>query len=322
MLGNRLDAGVTFTLQDWIQKLQGNAAVKMMVFQSSSFDMFSVGLNGESSVEEVEGLHSLSGAIAESKTPTVAVYGGEMNGTAYAAFAGCTYRLGTPSFHFRIDEILEHNTMPKGGLAYHFNQASPTDGKAMARYLAISGHNVSGEEMYAMGLLSHLTEEDPESSLTNAVAHTLPDRGAGEYKSPVRGDTVGELLDDMSLDSDLDVFQSELWDEYLLVPPNRWDVQEKEEIVALDDKDMQDLDLYDVNAWVINCFGGSDNLQDCQVKLTAMAEDKGMAAQWATGCLQAIKSADQRVVEAWWACTSDNVASNPNLVQAKEMEAP
>ena len=83
MLGNRLDAGVTFTLQDWIQKLQGNAAVKMMVFQSSSFDMFSVGLNGESSVEEVEGLHSLS-AMRRARHLLWQCMG--KNGTAYAAF--------------------------------------------------------------------------------------------------------------------------------------------------------------------------------------------------------------------------------------------
>ena len=236
------------------KKLQNNSAVKVLIFQSSSFDMFSVGLNGEKSPEEVESLHNLGVAITDSKTPTVAVYGGELNGTAYAAFAGCTYKLGTPSFHFRIDEILEHNTMPMGGLAYYFNKASP-DGAAMARYLAISGHNVSGEEMYAMGLLSHLVEEDPQSSLTNAMAHTLPDRGAGEYKSPVRGDSIKELLDDMNVDCDLDVFQSELWDQYLLVPPNRQDAQEKEVIVPLDEKDMQDLELSDVSAWVISALG-------------------------------------------------------------------
>jgi enoyl-CoA hydratase/carnithine racemase len=320
LLGNRLNTAVTFTLQDWVERLQNNSAVKVLIFQSGSFDMFSVGLNGEESVEEVESLHSLGGAIAESKTPTVAVYAGELNGTAYAAFAGCTYKLGTPSFHFRIDEILEHNKMPKGGLAYYFNKASP-DGAAMARYLAISGHNVSGEEMYSMGLLSHLVEEDPQSSLTNAIAHTLPDRGAGEFKSPVRGDTISELLEDMNMDCDLDVFKSELWDRYLLVPPNRWDVKEKEVTVPLDEKDMQDLDLYDVSAWVVQCFGGSDRVEDSLTKLTAMAEGTGMAAQWAAGCLQAIKSADQGVVEAWWGITSGEVASSLEGVLAQERRA-
>lgn len=322
LMGNRLIQQVTYTLQDWVERLQGNSAVKILLFCSSSPDMFSVGLNNgasEEKVEELKSLHGLCTTIAESKTPTVAVYGGELNGTAYAAFASCTYRLATPSFHFRIDEIIEHNTIPKAGLAHHFCKVSPEDGKAMVRYLAISGHNVSGEEMYSMGMISHLVEEDPQSSLTSAIAHTLPDRGATEYRAPVRGDTISELLDDMNMDCDIDVFKSDLWNEYMLVPPNRWDVQEKDTSVVLEEKEVQDLDLSDISAWVTKCFGGSsDSVEECTSKLRAQSEGDGIAAKWAQACLGAMQSADSQVVEKWWKITAS--ADSLSGAQRQELE--
>ena len=54
------------------------------------------------------------------------------------------------------------------------------------------------------------------------------------------------------------------------------------------------------------------------MKLATMAESTGMAAQWASACLQAIESADQKVIEAWWSITSESVASSLDNVLKQE----
>ena len=118
--GNCLSAETTSMLRDNIESLQRNTAVKALVFASITPDLFSMGLETNSTNIDVESMHDMSTAIKDSKTATITVYGGEMSGTAFAAFADSRYRLGTPSFSFRINEIIDQGILPRGGLAHYF----------------------------------------------------------------------------------------------------------------------------------------------------------------------------------------------------------
>jgi enoyl-CoA hydratase/carnithine racemase len=42
-----------------------------------------------------------------------------------------------------------------------------------ARYYACSGSNIYGNDGYALGLLSHLVEEEPHFALTRALASSI-----------------------------------------------------------------------------------------------------------------------------------------------------
>lgn len=44
----------------------------------------------------------------------------------------------------------------------------------MARYLAISERVIYSNDLYSLGLLTHLVEEQPHDSLAHAFAHTFP----------------------------------------------------------------------------------------------------------------------------------------------------
>jgi enoyl-CoA hydratase/carnithine racemase len=316
-----MTARTTSILRERVENLQSNTAVKALLFASISPDLFSTGLDAEATKEDVQGMHFLSSKVRASKHDTITVFGGEMNGTGFAAFMCTNYKLGTPSLSFRMNELTELGVLPRGGLAHYFYHSNE-DGKSFARYLGVTGKEARADDLYHLGMITHLVEEDPQSSFTHALAHTVPNRSE-EHRGPVRGDTIEELLDTMSVESDLDVMSHEAWNEFVLVPPGRWDTQEKEEsmISAVDD-----LDLVDVQAWVIKCFS-SDSLEECKASLAGMAAattaaidddvdavttdaKRAVAAQWAAQCLACIDKADPNVVQGWWECTGDEIGSS------------
>lgn len=244
-----------------------------------------------------------------------------MNGTAFAAFADSKFRLGTPSLSFRINEIVDLGILPRGGLAHYFFRSSE-DGKSFARYLAISGQEVRADDMFALNMITHLVEEDPHSSFTHALAHTVPNRGE-EYRGPVRGDTIEEILDTMSIEADFNIMGHEAWNEYVLVPPGRWDTQEKEVEIPFDEREVADLELVDIQAWVIQCFS-DDRLSVCRDKLMEMATSGNnsgtVSARWAAQCLTFMDSSNQDVMETWWRATSSEVGGSLAKVRGIETE--
>ena len=318
--GNPLTVETTSMLRDRVESLQRNTAVKALVFASITPDFFSTGLDPNSTIDDLQSLHDMSASIKDSETATVAVYGGDMSGTGFAAFAESRYRLGTPSFSFRINEIVELGILPRGGLAHYFFRSSE-DGRSFARYLAVSGQEVRADDMFALNMITHLVEEDPQSSFTYALSHTVPNRGE-EYRGPVRGDTIEELLDTMSVEADLNVMAHEAWNEYVLVPPGRWDTQEKEEIVPFDEREIADLELVDTQAWIIKCFS-DDRMAVCREKLTEMAnaaETSSASVRWATQCLTFMDSSSPELLETWWRITSSEVGGSLAKVKSIEKE--
>lgn len=45
----------------------------------------------------------------------------------------------------------------------------------MVRYLAVSGRRISAQEMYTLGLLTHIVPDKADSALARAIAETVPD---------------------------------------------------------------------------------------------------------------------------------------------------
>ena len=129
--GNALDNITTSYVSTHVKKYMNNGSVVALLFASTSLDMFSQGITPSLNTNEHKAsLHEMIATIGNIKKAqdkaSIVVYNGILNGTSYAAFADCEYKLACPDFSFSMNEIM-HNMLPLGGIAYHFNKALPGD---------------------------------------------------------------------------------------------------------------------------------------------------------------------------------------------------
>ena len=229
--GNVLDTETTAMVNTHIANLGSNSAVQTLIFTSEDPDMFSLTMGSPGGADMLSGMHSMAKAIADSDKETVTMYGGAMTGTAFASFAPSNHRLGSNVVSFRLAE-LSQGQLPACGLAYYFAGSDKFhgDGTAMARYLAVTGRAVRADQLFSMGLLTHLVEEGAHDSLMQALAHTSPsseDLGdMSNQDAPTRMQSVAGLLDTMHIECDMDVLSHKAWNDFVLVPPGRWDTEE------------------------------------------------------------------------------------------------
>jgi enoyl-CoA hydratase/carnithine racemase len=240
--GNYISKSLATMLDTKVSSLKNNGIVAALFFTSRSPDLFSRGLDRSESHDtaSLSTINKLAANISSLKKPCIAVYGGAVGGTGYGVFAGSKYRLGTTSTSFSIQE-LGFGKLPLGGTAFHLARGC-SEGVAVARYLAVTRRSIRAHEMFSLGLLTHIVEEEPHVSLADALAHTIPtlggdskERGNREKENDddradvMRGlnmpvvevDAIKELLDTMHIESDIDLASDETWDKFLLVPPSR-----------------------------------------------------------------------------------------------------
>ena len=314
MHGNILDTETTAMITSKVNMLATNNVVQCLLFSSEDPDMFSIStIAKNNNSHEIESLHEMSKTINNSKKVTVCMYGGAMTSTAYSAFAGCDYKLGSNVVEFKMTE-LSQGTLPAAGTAYYFAHSKAT-GIEMARYLAVTGRLVRADEMYLMGLLTHLVEENAQSSLTHAIAHTIPSKeDLEDSKNPdavSREQSIQGLLDIMHIgdEGNMDITNHEIWNDFVLVPPGRWDTLDEEE--TIDPNEVEDLET--IHEQVAACFGG--NLESTYKLLEAV--DK----PWSRDALQRMQVLDKTLVEQWWDLTAFAKAKKGlNDVLAKELE--
>lgn len=289
--GNELTTYVTMALQEKLRAYEGNAAVSAIFFASQSADVFSTAAVG-SSAPDKKGMQSLSNfvqALAVYKKPTLAVYSGRMNGTAYAAFAGSKYLLGGPSLSLVVDE-LSVGKIPSAGFAFQFKKCGAY-GAAMARYFAVSRRDVRGDDLYALGLLTHLVEDAAHLSLADALAHTIPSRADLETHpgAVVVEGAIAELLDTMDVHSDINPMTHEMWDKLVLVPPGRADT-----IEPGGDEDGPD-DLFSIKDDVARCFSGTPEM--------AIKRLSDIKQPWAVEAIESMSRLDRGLLNTWWTIT-------------------
>ncbi len=145
--GNYLNDEVISALQQNIKLYENNNSVAALFVTSYSPDIFSKGLFCEDNTEIamfLERANNLSLALGRLQKETVAVFSGEVVGTAFSLFAGCKvrkflhtfgtsslniyleqYRLGTGLTSFSL-RVFERGEIPLGcGLAHHLVRGSP-----------------------------------------------------------------------------------------------------------------------------------------------------------------------------------------------------
>jgi len=310
--GNILTTETTAIIQTKLDTYKNNDAVSCVWFTSHDPDLFSFGLDGASKNPDLlKNIHSMATDIRNYNKITLTMYGGAMTGTAFAAFAGSKFKLGANTLSLKLTELAQ-GSIPAAGLAYYFANAYE-GGTAMARYLAVTGRAVRADELYQMGLLTHLVEEEAQNTLTHALAETLPaphedaklniERDTGTV---VRELSVAELLDTMHIEEDMDVQGHSLWNKYILVPPGRWDTLEPEEDVSND--------LVTIDEQVKATFAASSSIANTREALQAIH------APWAQEALQRMNALDADVLQQWWDLTAFAADKKNKLPEVLDME--
>lgn len=299
---NFLDDELTTQIQDRITTYQNNSSVSAIFITSDIENVFCRGFNinifthdtssATTKKQSVECVQSLSVNISTSQKAVLAVCSGMSNGTGLGVFASSTYRLGTSTTKFRIDELEQGNGLiPIGGLSYHLAKGN-SDGVEVARYLAIAGVEIAADELFSLGLITHIVEDSPEDSLAFGLAHSWPaGPGTKQYQGEVVAkEAIEELLETMHICSDSvfregvngDVMASPIWRRALLVPPIRLTDAElgrhKEDDLALIREDIK------------TCFS-TDSIEECKKRLASIGKP------WALRSADRLVSLDQKSVQ-------------------------
>ena len=286
--GNELGPAVTGALEHHLRSYESNETVSAVFFASRSPDVFSTSAQS-SSRPNLASLGSFVTALSSFKKPTLAVYSGSVNGTGFAAFSTCKYLLGGPSLSLVSDE-LSQGKLPSAGFAFQFTKCG-RHGVSLARYLAVSQREVRADELYNLGLLTHLVEDEAYVSLADALAHTIPPTNANDGAIVVES-AIEDLLDTMHVEETSlgDPLAHEAWDKLVLVPPNREDTKPRP-----DDASEVAADLYDIRDDVLKCFGGTPEM--------AIKKLSEIDAAWARHAIEQLGKVDRNLLNSWWRIT-------------------
>ena len=114
--------------------------------------------------------------------------------------------------------------------------------------------------------------------------------------APTRMQSVAGLLDTMHIECDMDVLSHKAWNDFVLVPPGRWDTEEVKcprgagEVEELEEIEQQIAALF-----------ASDDVAAVQAALaSAAAED----APWAAEAKVRMAALDDVLVQKWWDLTA------------------
>lgn len=313
--GNMLDNETCAAVIRVLERFEENDVVQSILFSSEDPDLFSLTLSNDK--DSLKELHNMIRAVNTSTKDTVVMYGGAMTSTAYAAFAGSKYKLGSCTMKLKMSELQE-GKLPTAGVAHYFAKSySDNGGAAMARYLAVSGREVRADELFKMGLLTHLVEEGAQDSLTHALAHTHPSTDdlaeVNNRNGVIRQQSISGLLEMMHIESDMNVLGSEFWNQYVLVPPGRWDTLAKED-AGIDDT-LEDLEI--IHDQIALCFDPKERSVEGTKELL-----RAVGKPWARHALECMDALDTDRMQQWWELTVFATDAKMSLddVLAKEQE--
>lgn len=145
------------------------------------------------------------------------------------------YRFGTDATSYQV-RGLRQGVLPVGaGLGHHLVQCSTTDGVALARFLAISEKRLDAEEMFELGMVTHMADDESPQDIANGLAWTRPKDMDFTQAEQVAMDTdlIEEVLETINAESEdiEETYQDELWDDLLSIPPKAVDEIEDAETV-------------------------------------------------------------------------------------------
>lgn len=108
--------------------------------------------------------------------------------------------MGTRATRFQLKGLAD-GVLPVGAHLVHRLVNSKHSSVAVVRFLGITEKELDAEEMYSLGMLTHVTMEDPHVDLLNCVGASLPDNYYTKaIQAPMASeDTVGLVLESMHL---------------------------------------------------------------------------------------------------------------------------
>lgn len=151
---------------------------------------------------------------------------------------------------------------------------------------------LNAHDMYCLGLLTHIVEEEPQNSLMHALGHTVGQRDEVKavQTSGVDTSALSEMLDTMHiLDDELvehpdgDIMKDPIWDKAFLVPPKSdYSVGEQTILPEFEQPTVAEIE---------HCFS-AENVEECKQRLTVAASSG--AHQWAMEALERMKQLPEK----------------------------
>lgn len=168
------------------------------------------------------------------------------------------------------------------------------------RYLSVANRSINAFDMHALGLLSHVTELQPQNALQSAIGHTVYSDDQTKVQQTPGVDLAGlsDMLDTMHvLDDELtdgeeghsDLMKDPLWDKVFLLPP-------KCDFPITDCDGLPELKNHQKE--IEHCFG-AENVEECRQRLAAIAGTHLWAAEALTK-LDGINASD---LKEWFRLT-------------------
>jgi enoyl-CoA hydratase/carnithine racemase len=220
--GNYLTTSVVQNLVKKIDDFEDNWVANAIFLGSQSLYFFSAGVHESDFLQtETEGreldksIQVCASRVLDFPNHLISLYGGFITGTPFGMLLGSHYRLGTPSLLLCLNEPCR-GQLPLGGLALGFARHS-TIAPVVLKYLAVSGATLHSNELYELGVLTHLTDHKPhrgmqygDTILQHDTKATQPAHGEAAY--------LDDMIDDMDINVEMDIHSHEAWDQFLTVP--------------------------------------------------------------------------------------------------------
>jgi enoyl-CoA hydratase/carnithine racemase len=188
------------TIKDKLTLYAGLPTVTAIVFSSSSPDFFSSGLETRLLDEKsrrkqlLAAANETSALLKATDRETIALVNGEVDSVVFGVLATAKFRVGTETTKFQVTDLRDGRLPLGGGLAHHLIKSSE-HGLAvgssnfsclsrvakycfyfvqLARYLALSGRSLTAHDLYVLGLLTHVVQQDsPEDTLGIGLGHSF-----------------------------------------------------------------------------------------------------------------------------------------------------
>eukprot|EP00981_Chlorochromonas_danica_P009005 scaffold2414_cov164-Ochromonas_danica.AAC.4 len=339
------DSSIVSTLELLGQKLLNvteNDTVNAVVLKIDDLDLFSsassLAAYGGSQqttqfLQACKAVNSIPDALKSTNKNVVSIFNGYVSNAGFSTFYSSKYRVGTRSTRFQLKGLAD-GVLPVGAHLVHRIVHSGNNTVPMVRFLGVTEKELDAEEMYSLGMLTHVTMEDPHVDLLHAIGSSVPDNYYSKaIQAPMASeDAVGLVLESMHLyerDADQleelldcendddddnnhheikhgdkretlkcfdfsDIFKDPVFNEALLVTPSQ-----QGDVDADDDSDDSELPSIDqLESFVEEHFSGND-VEACLKKLQATADKKiGLEQKVAQYTLSKLANISPKVLKA------------------------
>lgn len=304
--GNLLTPRLVRFLDKKINQMAGNTQVGLGMFHcidvngemENGIEYFCMGVDPvayqNNRMPYVDSVLELAATLRKQTKNMISIYSGRTNGTGYAVFGGSRYHLATSQTHLLVNDLFQGH-LPMGGLTHYFLKHNANSGLEFARYAATTASLLNPDEMHALGLLSHLVQDDAHEYIGIALARSSPVDLFYEIQPlEVYIHTLPELLQFMHVGSNINVMDHPAWDRLMHVKPLEIDMSKFEQTTT-------DGHVRDIEDIVKYCY----STDDASVALTRLREHATSYKVLHAGAVQFSKL-DRKIAQKWFDLTRES----------------